>query len=35
MTDFTKMRKIWDCHLISAVDAIELVLNEYVLRSYY
>ena len=27
------LRKIWECHLISTLHAIELVLNEYVLTS--
>ena len=29
------LRKIWDCHLISTLHAIELLLNEYVLRIYH
>ena len=33
MTDFKKLRKIGDCHLISTLHAIELDLNEYVLNA--
>ena len=32
MTDFKKLRKIGECHLIFTLHAIELDLNEYVLR---
>ena len=33
MADFKKLRKIRDCHLISTLHAIDLDLNEYVLRA--
>ena len=34
MTDFKNLRKIWDWDLIATLHAIELVLNEYILRIY-